>query len=329
MKKTNLKIIQTRISPHVSFDEIREFEEAFLKNKRFSSVSGPRPVPFLKCNAFATYIISTAAQKLFSAIPRKASPTFFNIGYVSPHHAVYKAFPYFTLPLGARCIWIYDAWPHCWQAIERFAITYKIKLLLFSSLQAARHFKSRNIRGCRVEWLPEAVTVDDYQSKPYRQRQTDILQIGRRWNEYHEKIRRFVEGQGYTYKYEKRPGELIFEGRQAFINGLADSKISVCVPASVTHPERSGGIETMTWRYLQSMASRCLILGRMPQEMRQLFDYAPVIEIDIENSTGQLGQILRNFEDYIPLIEKNYEYVCQHHQWKHRVAALIAFVDGH
>lgn len=328
MSKTNLKIVKTRISPHVSFDEISEFEEACLKDERFSCLFGPRSLPLLKYHAFATYIISSAAQRLLAAIPRKRSPIFFNIGYVSSHHAVYKAFPYFSLPLGARCIWMYDAWPQYWEAIERFTTLYKIQLLLLSSLQATVHFKSRNLKGCRVEWLPEAVTVDDYQSKPYQQRNTDIIQIGRRWNEYHEKIKSFVDTKGYTYKYEKRSGELIFEGREAFIDGLANSKISICVPASVTHPERARGIETMTWRYLQSMASRCLVLGRMPQEMRQIFDYTPIIEINMENPLEQLSQILTHFEEYIPLIERNYEYIRQHHQWQNRVDTMISFLNA-
>ena len=52
--------------------------------------------------------------------------------------------------------------------------------------------------------------------------------------------------------------------RDAFIDGLARSRVSICVPSSVTHPERAGDIETMTIRYLQSMVSKCVVLGRAP-----------------------------------------------------------------
>jgi hypothetical protein len=226
-----------------------------------------------------------------------------------------------------RCIWIYDAWPDRWEAIERFAKTYKIQLMLFSSQQATTHFRSRNIKGCRVEWLPEAVTVNDYRSKPHDQRRTDIIQIGRRWDEYHSKIEGFTKTEGYTYRYEKSPGELVFAGRRSFLEGLADCKISICVPASVTHPSRSGGLETMTWRYMQSIASKCLIVGRMPQEMKQLFDYTPIVDIDMASPAKQLSDILNNFQDYIPLIEKNYEYVSRFHQWSNRINSLVSYVD--
>jgi hypothetical protein len=123
---------------------------------------------------------------------------------------------------------------------------------------------------------------------------------------------------GYTYLYELKKGELIFPTRQDFIAGLAKTKISICVPSSVTHPERSGNIETMTIRYLQSMVSKCLIVGHAPKEMIDLFGYNPVIEIDFTNPVGQIESILNNYNSYTALIEKNYNEVIQHHTWQCR-----------
>jgi hypothetical protein len=70
--------------------------------------------------------------------------------------------------------------------------------------------------------------------------------------------------------------------------GLANSKISICVPSDITHPERTGNISTITNRYLQSMASKCLILGKLPHDMLHLFDYNHIIEIDEENPVLQI-----------------------------------------
>ena len=103
---------------------------------------------------------------------------------------------------------------------------------------------------------------------------------------------------------------------------MAKSKISICVPSSITHPDRSGNIETMTVRYLQSMVSKCLILGRAPKEMITLFGYNPVIEIDSEDPEGQIISIINNYSNYFGLIEKNYQTVLEKHTWNKRWAEI-------
>src|SRR5690606_6718308 len=107
--------------------------------------------------------------------------------------------------------------------------------------------------------------------------------------------------------------------QEDFVNGLAEARISVCFPASDTHPSRAGGISKVTMRYFQSMASKCLIIGKAPDEMKYLFDYNPVIEVDNSEPEGQLEEILSNYEKYLPLIEKNYTEVLKKHQYKNRV----------
>ena len=96
--------------------------------------------------------------------------------------------------------------------------------------------------------------------------------------------------------------------------GLANSKISIFVPSDITHPNVTGSISTITNRFLQSMASRCLIVGKVPHDMLYLFDYNPIIEIDEENPVAQIEAILANFDTYIPLIEKNYEIQAQNEE---------------
>ena len=64
------------------------------------------------------------------------------------------------------------------------------------------------------------------------------------------------------------------------VAGLANSRVSICFPQSITNPERCGKVETVTLRYFESMASKCLIVGKCPLELRDLFGYNPVIEVD-------------------------------------------------
>ncbi len=149
--------------------------------------------------------------------------------------------------------------------------------------------------------------------------------MGRKWNEYHDKIKS-IETK-FVYKYEKQAGQIIFKTRDEFLEGLANSKISICVPSDITHPERTGKISTLTNRYLQSMASRCLILGKLPYDMQFLFDYNPIIEIDEENPIEQINSILENYASYIPLIEKNYEIVVKHHNWNARINQMENYIS--
>ena len=39
------------------------------------------------------------------------------------------------------------------------------------------------------------------------------------------------------------------------------------------------------------MASRCLILGKMPDDMKYLFDYNPILEIEEQNPIAQIEMI--------------------------------------
>lgn len=74
------------------------------------------------------------------------------------------------------------------------------------------------------------------------------------------------------------------------------------------------------------MASKCLIVGKVPHDMLHLFDYNPIVEIDEENPVAQIEAILANFDTYIPLIEKNYETVKNSHNWDNRVSQIENFI---
>ncbi|MDD5200875.1 MAG: glycosyltransferase [Terrimicrobiaceae bacterium] len=245
------------------------------------------------------------------------------MGYLAPHYVLYKTFPYFCLPNARRILWMYDAWENEFGRIEALIRNHRINLAFLSSSQAVEHFNHLKLDRFAAHWIPEGITVSNYRWKPYGDRGIDVIQMGRKWDAYHERIKPFCESRGLTYLYEKVKGEIIFPRQEAFLDGLASSKISICVPSSITHPARSGRIETMTSRYLQSMASKCLVLGVLPEEMKQLFEHNPIIEIDRSDPCGQLRAILADFESYTDLIERNYAYVTAHHQWTNRLEQMM------
>lgn len=80
----------------------------------------------------------------------------------------------------------------------------------------------------------------------------------------------------------------------------------------------------MTQRYLQSMVSKCLVMGHAPKEMVSLFGYDPVVEADMDNPVGQLLSVLDNLDAFIPLNEMNYRSVVENHTWTKRWQAIAS-----
>ncbi len=226
------------------------------------------------------------------------------------------AAPWFVLP-SRRSIYLFDAWPSQHLAIRSYVETWGIEYAFVSSSQAAERLASISDR-CTFIWVPEGIEPSSYQQRSLADKDIDVFQLGRRFDTHHAVIAPALEKSGRSYMYEREKGRLVFPTRDAFTDGLARSRVSICVPSSVTHPARAGDIETMTIRYLQSMMSKCVVLGRAPDEMIELFGYNPVVEIDMNDPAGQIIEILNEYERYAPLLEKNFETVCRDHTWAKR-----------
>lgn len=227
----------------------------------------------------------------------------------------------------ANYVYMYDAWPKFHNEIIKKAKKTNIKTIFFSSYQVTKLFNKLD-SGIKGIWIPEGIKFEDYNFVPFDSKEIDILEFGRKYDVYHDKITPVLKANNYLHFYEKQRGDVVFKSRVDFINGLANSKISICIPSNITHPERAEGISSMTLRYLQSMASKCLIVGILPDEMKLLFDYQPMIEIDIENASSQILDILANYESYFPLIEKNYIEVQKYHTWDIRLEDIFLKIEN-
>lgn len=305
-------LVKTNFNHHVSMDLYYEFEARIINKPNWEIINGVGSIQ------------ARVLRQLLKFIPPIQLPIKKHKNYVVIGYQKEKFFPYFHFNADLKVLWMYDAWEPLFDEIEKTIRAYKINLVFTASKQSADYFNTLNIPNFQSHWIPEGIDVTQYQFIPYHERTTDILQLGRKWNEYHEKIKT-VEND-LVYQYEKKAGQIIFPTREEFLFGLANSKISICVPSNITHPKVTGYISTITNRFLQSMASRCLILGKLPHDMLHLFDYNPIIEIDEENPVTQIETILANFDTYIPLIEKNYEVVKNFHNWDNRVTQIENFI---
>jgi glycosyltransferase involved in cell wall biosynthesis len=295
---------------------IREFEEAISESKHIQEVRTD------------SYIISRLffrlwKSELFSGIFKNQLLRFFKL--IFGGHKNYlivlmgprfpKCFPH-AFRNGLKGIYLFDAWPTYFNSILSFVNDFKIDYLFVSSKQAAESL-NKLIGKNNVFWVPEGVKPSDYKFLPAANRNIDVLSFGRKYDNFHQKIVEKLVLKKVNYIFSSA-NEKLFPDKESFTKGLSEAKISVCFPTSVTHPERAGGVETMTNRFLQSMASKCLVLGKAPEEMIQLFGYNPVVEVDMENPTEQIIEILENYENYNELVEKNYKTVVENQTWANR-----------
>jgi len=302
---------------HVSLDTVWEFEEAVHLDPYVRLTSSR--------DSFLSHVPNVVWRLIFRAIsaqnrpaPRpRASldsvPELFAI-LMGPNFR--KTMPRF-LSEARKSVYLFDAWPHNHEKIRQFADACELEHLFISSSQGAAAM-AKLVKTAQCHWIPEGITPGDYFLAFEPERDIDVLQLGRRYNKYHRMIAPELEKRGKKYLYEKQPGTVVFPTRLDYVEGLMRTKISICAPMAVTNPANAGGIETMTVRYLQSMLSRCLIIGHAPAEMIQLFGYNPLIEIDYSDPSGQLLGLLDRLKDYEELIEKNYHAVREHHTWKSR-----------
>lgn len=222
-------------------------------------------------------------------------------------------------------VYLFDAWPIYYDMIEFFCKSLNISNL-FCSSQIASENLGKRLKNTKVNWQPEAINVACYKQKDYNDRSIDVLQFGRNFSDIQERLANGLKEKSINYVYQK--DKLVFSTREDFINGLASAKISLCFPRSLTNPEIAHQQETMTARYLQSMASKTLIVGKCPQEMTHLFPYHPVVDLDLEHPDEHIKHLLDNYEDYIPLIERNYQEVKNHHQWINRWNNMKEFIHA-
>lgn len=219
---------------------------------------------------------------------------------------------------GRKVAWAFDVWPASYQAIVEYLQKYRIDYLFVTSKQSAERLE-RAVSGCDVKWCAEPFIDLGFKCKPWEDRTTDVLQMGRRHPKYHERL---AAGGRHAYKFEETPGVVVFPTMTEFLLGLADAKVSVCFTSDLTHPERAGDVATVTQRYFQSMASGCVIVGNTPQELINLFGYDPVVKADLDDPAGQIDAILAAPGKYQELVQKN-RIELQNHTTAERVATIL------
>ncbi len=311
------------------------FEEYCKKQSSWTIKRGPK---LFNPRSFSLRFYS-GIQTLLKPILKqvKVKGAVVSLGLPYYHYLTAKTFPYYGTNCDLRVLWTYDVWEPDFERVAELVSKSKIELLLLSSYQATQHFKQLNLSNCKVHWVPETIDVNAYQHKEWKDRSIHILSFGRSWLQYHDLIVKGCQEHHINYQYQERSAshdvavhglkrKLQFPTTEDFTAGLADSQICICFPRCVTHPALAGEVSTLTIRYLQAMASKCVILGSAPKEITQLFDYNPVVEIDWENPVEQIRHILDYPEEYLAIVEKNYQMVHQHFHHQHAIDQINVLI---
>jgi hypothetical protein len=305
---------------HVSYITVEEFENEILNDSKIEAGKTQGRVLFEIVIAYVRLLNfinrktnSKIKPYLFKKLYNKKKDDLF---FVCMGLDTQRCLPE-ILSFGKKYIYIFDAWESEHKKILDWTEYWGINMAFVSSSQAAKMLSSYGSK-CNFVWVPEGIKLKMYKYKPYSERDVDVLQLGRRYEKLHVLIADQLNKANKTYLYQEQDGKIIFPSTNDLIDGLSRTKISICYPKSITHPESAGQIETMTNRYLQSIVSKCLIVGHAPKEMIELFGYNPVIELDIQNPYLQIEEILNNYFQYTALIEKNYLTVVNNHTWGNR-----------
>ena len=311
-------IVRRPRNEHVSQDTVEELEAAILRDMRVAPASGG---VISEAAAIAARLIARAGLDAGRTLRARSR----HPGSIDPARDYFAVMmdpdasrlaPWFIRD-ARKSVYLFDAWPSRHPEILRFTESWGVQFAFVSSSQAAERL-ARLSEKCTFIWVPEGVDPSRYRHRSPIERDIDVLQLGRKYDAHHRVIAQPLADAGMTYLYEKQKGQIVFPTREGFVDGLARSKISICVPSSLTHADRAGDIETMTVRYLQSMVSKCLVLGHAPAEMIELFGYNPVVEIDMISPVEQIMELLAEYNAWQPLIEKNYDTVRTMHTWDQR-----------
>jgi hypothetical protein len=216
----------------------------------------------------------------------------------------------------------FDCWEPEYETWKAFFLRHRIRLAFFSARQSAQYFANA-LPAMRSLWLPEATNPAKYHAeRKLSKRDIDVLELGRKHDRFHAAIVDAMIARKRLHLFERVKGEIIFADKTSFTDGLGRSKISVCFPCSQTHIQRSGSVETVTHRYFESIASKCVVLGHCPIELSDLFGYNPVIEVEAGKEVEQIESILCAPDTFQDLVDRNYERLLEVGTWAHRASVI-------
>ena len=234
--------------------------------------------------------------------------------FVEPVSVTFDTFPDYTIYEIIPFVW--DCWPRYFENMSRWLEKHQVKTAIFTSSQTTKRMQLR-FPKMNIMFCPEAVDISCYhEGRQLKERSIDVLEFGR--------------GSNLTFKADryvctKVSGKYLYTNSQLY-DAMADAKVTIALPRSLTQPEVAGDIETLTQRYWECMLSRMVMVGHAPKELVDLIGYNPVIELDKVNPNVQIQDMLTHIDDYQELVDKNREIALSHSGWDQRIQTVMTWL---
>lgn len=216
---------------------------------------------------------------------------------------------------------MWDLWPDKIAPFCRFVRRHNIKTILCAASYTAIQLREL-LPKVDIFWIPEGINVDAYpMGGLLKDRPIDMLSYGRQMNIVVDKLRILANDEKYDILFREGDAHL-FVTFNDLVKGLQSSKITICYPQSVTHPERAQDIETLTQRYWEAMLTGTLLVGHAPKELIEVCGYNPVIELG-DNPVTIVRDVLMHIKDYQELADKNRNCAEEKAGWDKRMPKIM------
>ncbi|WP_133185594.1 glycosyltransferase [Arthrobacter sp. Bz4] len=84
----------------------------------------------------------------------------------------------------------------------------------------------------------------------------------------------------------------------------------------------------MTYRYLEAAAARTLIVGEIPQDMKDLFGFTPGVHVPSEKAGEHLREIASKLPEYQDLVDKVHHRLHEVATWDVRTKEIFGTISG-
>lgn len=250
--------------------------------------------------------------------------------FVEPVSIHFDTFPDYSRYEIVPMVW--DCWPKYFEMMVAWLKKHDVRTAIFTSRQTAERMQNA-LPDVNILWCPEAIDPAPYHAgKRLAERTIDVFEFGRS-NErviHADRLKHVRLDDGHTLRHitTRQGGRFIYTNEQLY-DAMADARITIALPRSMTQPEMAGDIETLTQRYWECMLSRMVMLGHAPQELVDLIGYNPVIELREDIPAEDLiTDVLSHISDYQKLVDHNRETALQLGTWSVRMKVVMDWLES-
>lgn len=225
-------------------------------------------------------------------------------------------------------LFIWDCWPPDDSRWNDIFTRLRPTFVFFSSRIARDRWAGRIPAQCL--WIGEAIDDREYTPGPaLADRAVDVLELGRPYEAFHRVAAPTLSREGFVHLHPTADRPHLFADTAELVSGLGSAKTLICYPASITHPRgRAAGVETMTHRFLEGVATRTLVVGKIPEEMVEMFGFRPGIDLPAEDVASKLPALIDSIETYQNLVDDSLGRLLRVATWDVRVRQILETVDN-